>query len=684
MGEGRDGRAGAAGTAALAFILVVLAGCSVTPRALDDAERERLAEEARAGLFRGQEPIHGPLTLAEATARAIKYHAEQRVRRMEEAAAEAQLDVAKFDLLPKLTLNAGYSNRSNDAFGFGFTPSGTIATTPTASVERERQTASIGLSWNLLDFGVSYYRARQLADQKLIAEERRRKAVQTLMHDVRVTWWRAEAAERLLPQADRLLEEIERAIERTRHIEARRLLPPVQTATLRRALLDLNQQIAFRRQDLAQARVELAALVNAPPGTELHVASPPSDERPVLDLTADIDRLEALALRSRPEMAEEGYRARISADEARKALLGLLPNLTFDLGRNYDSNRFLLNNAWTSAGLNVAFNLVKAFSIPAQKRSRDAQRRADEARRQALAMAILAQTRIAAIRYTLVADEYLIWQEAARDDDVIVEHLASSARVGIDNELELVRTRARAMASRINRDLAYANLQASIARLFNSIGYDAVPREDETLAIAELAGQVKARYAELEHASFTERASAWRPALLVGSVTGASREVASYVRQGVERVLESARMKVGAAEAADARLDLTIRTGAAREGRREVQATIRVIPGRDRHPTLTRQFSTTLSEPIDAEQWRVLGEGAVYRVIADIAPSRITRPALKPAARLQLEPPRKRAVARQSAPAAKPVLASRLDSVLALRLDTALRLPQVISASLQR
>ena len=61
--------------------------------------------------------------------------------------------------------------------------------------------------------------------------------------------------------------------------------------------------------------------------------------------------------------------------------------------------------------------------------------------------------------------------------------------------------------------------------------------------------------------------------------------------------------------------------------------------------TLTRQFRTTLSEPIGEEQWRVLGEGAVYRILSDLAPARITRPVLKSAERLQLERPHPPAVA---------------------------------------
>ncbi|MGE5641338.1 MAG: TolC family protein [Clostridia bacterium] len=648
---------------ALAGALCLLLGaCAVNPRPLDDADRERVADEARKGLFAGQEPIDHPLSLPEATARAIKYQAEYRQRQMEEAAAAAQLDVAKFDLLPKLTFNAGYTTRNNDAFGFGFTPAGTLATTPTSAVERTHTTSSIGLSWNLLDFGVSYYRARQLADQKLIAEEHRRKAVQTLMHDVRVAWWRAEAAERLLPGADRLLAEIEQAIEKTRYIEARKLLPPVQTATLRRALLDLSQQIAFRRQDLAQARIELAALVNAPDVEALRVASPASDQRDVPDLTAEVDKLETLALRSRPEMGEETYKARISADEARKALVGLLPALSLDLSRQHDTNKFLVNNTWTQAGINVAFNLVKVFSLPALNRSEEAQRKADDARRQAMAMAILAQTRVAAVRYGLVADEFLVWDEAAKDDDLIVRYLASSEKVGIDTELELIRARARAMASHINRDLAYANVQASMARVFNSVGYDAVPREDESATVAELAGRVERRYGELERASFTMRAAAQRPAIAAGEVSGTEPRVARLMREGIDRVLESAEMKAPDAATADVRLDVRVALEPPQEGRRSVTVSVSAAPRSSAPASLTREFKTTLSEPIDDEQWRVLGEGAAYRVLGELSPVRITRPSLRSAQRLE---PR-------NAPAPAPAPGEPVRAPLALRLEAGL------------
>jgi outer membrane protein TolC len=612
----------------VAAAAVALAGCAVTTQPLDSAERERLAAEARDQLFAGQEPVARPLTLAEATARAIKYQAEHRQRRMEEAAAAAQLDVAQFDLLPRLAVNAGYSTRNNEAFGFGVTPDGTVTTTPSAAQERTIRTANVGVAWNVLDFGVSYFRAKQLSDQKLIAEERRRKAVQTLMHDVRVAWWRAEAAQRRLPEADRLLAEVDQAIEKTRLVEARRLLPPVQTATLRRALLDLSQQIALHRQDLAQAQVELAALVNAPPGTELRVAAPPSDAREVPDLTADLEKLDALALSMRPEMAEEGYRARISADEARKALVGLLPNAGLIVASNYDSNRFLVNSNWYSLGLNVALNLTKVFSLPALNRSEEAQRRADDARRQAMAMAVLTQTRIAAVRYTLVADEFLIWDEASRDDALIVKHLASSESAGIDNELEVVRARARAMATHINRDLAYAAVQGVIARLYNSVGYDAVPSAGEDAELAELTKLVQLRYGELERESFSPRAEEERLLVAVGEVSGVAPRVAALLGEGANRVLAGGSVKA-ADGAADVWMDLRLNLERAAGGRRTVRVDIGARRPMGSAALAAREFKTTLSEPIDDEQWRVLGEGAAYRMVSELASTRITRPVLR-------------------------------------------------------
>jgi outer membrane protein TolC len=187
-----------------------LAGCSVTPKAIDDAAHKERSQKDVDAMYASQEPVVGTITLAAATARAIRYNMDYRTRMMEQAWALGQLDVANFDLLPKMTVSAGYTNRSNDAFGYGFGQDGKVTTNPSASQERTISTSKAGLSWSVLDFGLSYYRAKQLADQALIAEERRRKAVQNLVLDVRQAFWRAYIAQQQLPEMGRLLQELDR------------------------------------------------------------------------------------------------------------------------------------------------------------------------------------------------------------------------------------------------------------------------------------------------------------------------------------------------------------------------------------------------------------------------------------------------------------------------------------------
>jgi outer membrane protein TolC len=639
---------------------------------MDETQRSRLASDVRERLFAGQEAVTGPLTLHEATARAIKYQTEYRVKLMEEAAALGQLDVANFDLLPKLMVNAGYTTRNNDAFGFGFSPNGAVATNPSASVERTRSTASIGFAWSALDFGVSYYRAKQLADQRLIAEERRRKAVQNLVQDVRLAWWRAEAAQRLLPMIDALFDEVDESIEKTRVLDSSKLLPPLQTASLRRALLDLAQQISLRRIELTQAQLELAALMNLPPGTAGQIAPTPPASLLELDMVADVQALETIALRNRPELAEEAYKARVNESEAKKALLGLFPGLTLDLTRNYDSNRFLLNNSWTSAGVATAFNLVKVFSLPAVNRSAEAQRQVDDARKLAMAMAILTQTRIAAVRYGLVNDEFRVWEEATRDDEQIVKFLSSSAQAGIDTELELIRAKARFLVSKINRDLMYANLEAAMGRVYHSVGVDPLPAEAAATDTASLAALLQRNIEDWKKETFAPRTASTRLPVSIGAIDGVPQAQHKEFRAALERVLGVSRVDVVAEHMAGLRIDAGVQLDSAQSGAQPAVVSVRLSDAKSGALRFSSEFKTTLSLPVDDEQWRTLGEGAAYRVVGSINRMQAGRSLRRPAPIAAAVELRFTGVLSEDRQAVKQAPVGVEQGPLALRLDTGL------------
>jgi outer membrane protein TolC len=222
-------------------------------------------------MFAEQEAVSGPLGYADVAARALKYNLDYRLKAMEGVLSQGLLDVSRWDMFPRVLANAGYVTRSPvDASRTRQIETGVESPTHQTSSERNRAIASAELSWNLLDFGVSYYRAKQQADQVMIAEERKRKVVQNILADTRNAYWRALGAQRLSGRIDALLARSEAALERAREIEAKGLMPQPQVLAYQRALLDAIVLLQYRRQELELAKQELGALMNLAPGHGVH------------------------------------------------------------------------------------------------------------------------------------------------------------------------------------------------------------------------------------------------------------------------------------------------------------------------------------------------------------------------------------------------------------------------------
>ena len=264
-------------------------------------------EFEKAAMYRDQQPVSGPLTLSDAMARALKYNLDYRLKMMETALSRGILDISQQDMLPKLMTDAGYRWRDNDSGGTSVgIEDRVVSLRPSTSEEREHLLADATFSWDVLDFGMSYYRAKQQADNVNIAEERRRKVLQNIVQEVRDAYWRALGAQRLLSEAQPLAEEIQTALEKTREAERAGILPPVEGLEYQRALLDAVALLNQKRQEMQMAKSELAALLNLPSTTDFtlqDVANPALSGVP-----SQLDTLEQMALERRPELREEDYK----------------------------------------------------------------------------------------------------------------------------------------------------------------------------------------------------------------------------------------------------------------------------------------------------------------------------------------------------------------------------------------
>lgn len=518
-------------------LAAVLAGCgTVKPEAFTAEAVKTRASSDRVAMYEAQEPIAGPLSFEDAAARSLKYNLDHRLKLAELALASDMLDVSQYDMLPRLLVGAGWNTRNNDSGGTSVgIVNGLQTLSPSTSNERSSSSASAALSWSILDFGISYYRAQQRADGVLMADERRRKVIQNIMQDVRNSYWRALGAQRMLPRVDALLAKSQTALARSRQIEDQKLLPQPTVLAYQRALIDAVSLLQQRRQDLELARAELMSLMNVAPGTAFTLADTAGDKLPAVP--TNVDALEQIAMEMRPELNEEAYRKRVTLADLKVAQLSLFPNISANIGTNYSSNKYLYNNSWIDSGLNISWNLLKLPQYPALKKAIGDQATVDDLRRYAQGMAVLTQVRIGMQRYGLARMEYDIADQSAQVDGRLLNYSRSAVKANAEGELELIRSEARALLTEYQRHAAYSQAQAAWGRVYNSIGLDVLPKTLDNANVSGLSASIKTTMADWERVTFrsaSPRADAQPEVKLVVSGLDAA-DVAQSAAQALKR-----------------------------------------------------------------------------------------------------------------------------------------------------
>ncbi len=534
---------------AILAAVLVLAGCTVTPKlATQDEVRERVKADT-ALMYVNQTPINGPVSLEEAIARSLKYNLDYRLKKMESALALGLTDYSSYDMLPNLLATAGYRTRSNYSGGTSIgIDDGIQSLRPSTSEERSHTVAGAEFSWNVLDFGVSYYRARQQSDQFLVAEERRRKVVQNLVQDVRAAYWRALGAQRMAAQTKDILERATLALARSREAETQRVISPVAALNYQRALLDAISFLNQRRLDLEFANRELAALMNVEPGVNFVVAEAVEARLPAPP--NDVRKLEDMALLQRPELREEDFKKRITADEARKQILGMLPGISVDAGVQYDSNNLLKNNNWSQGGVKISWNLLRLLALPALKSTQEQQVQADQARRMALSMAVMTQLRVGVERYRLAVEDFKLADTAAQVDKRMADYTRASVTARLESELEAIRTQARAVLGNYQRANAYATAQIAFGRLYNTLGFDPLPGDFEGDALPVLTDRVRGHLKTTEEDSLkmTSTLFGYAPAVSVRLAGVADPVMQVRMRAQINELLNRNQVEVDSAK----------------------------------------------------------------------------------------------------------------------------------------
>ncbi len=463
---------------------VMLVGCAVTPEPLSDGERTAYANDMRQRVVAAQEPISRRISLYEAMARALKYNLDKRVKEMEIILRDRQLSVAHYSKLPTLVANSGYADRSNYAGGSSvriLAPReiGSESLTSSSSSERDVRSADLRFSWHILDFGLSWIRAKQAADRAMVAREHRRRVINRITEDVRVAYWRSVTATRLLYRLQRLEARVNRALKDTQSLAVKRQTSPLTALTYERELVQIQREIRRLSGDLSTAKAQLAALMNIDPGDRFRVVVPRRMPQP-RHIGLSARAMVARALLSRSELREAAYNQRINDRDAEAAILQMLPGVSFSAAPNWNSNTYLFNSHWVAWGARASWNLMQVFSYPARRAEIDAKDDLLDKRALAVTMAIMTQVHVARARLIHARRKYRSARHYNYVQLRIVQQIRQALAAGKVSEQAAIREEMNALVAQTKLDLAYVELQSAFANVYASMGLTPYANADLT------------------------------------------------------------------------------------------------------------------------------------------------------------------------------------------------------------
>ena len=501
---------------ALASLLAV--GCAnVQPVVLSQQDMQAQQQKDAEAMRKDVEPIVGALTLDEAMARALKYNLERRTRMMEEALAMGQLDVSKFDMLPKVMAQAGYAYRDRTRFTHSSTypvedPNTSISST---TADRNHSTYDLGLTWSLLDVGLGYYGSKQQADRFLIAGEKRRKAMHLLMQDVRTAYWRAASAQLLKADVLKTIGLAEEALGDSRKTAAERVKNPLEPLRFQRQLLENLRLLENINQELSSAQVELASLVNAPMNQPIQIAA--ADLKNISDEVSQVpvDKLEEVALQNNADLREQHYNARIAREETRRTLLRMFPNVTFNYGTKYDTDRYLLSNNWNEAGVQLSFNLMNLFTAGTQMKVAEAGATLADQRRIAAHAAVLAQVHLSRLQVINARSQYERADAIYETDSRIAEVTRNRQMAAAQSKLDVVSTETASILSLLRRYQALAQVQVAENRMLATLGLEPQIGSTHELSLQQLTEQItqsKAPWQQIKQGALLSKTETAAPA----------------------------------------------------------------------------------------------------------------------------------------------------------------------------
>ncbi len=410
--------------------------------------------------------ISKPVDMYMAMALALKYNYTRRFASYQEKLITGNITPAS---LPTMAENLGYENASNSSA----IPS------------------DLKVSWNLLDLSSLYYQYGFVSPD-IAATEQTRKVINNILLETRTVYWKALAAQRLLPVLDDMSEYLVRVVDelnaRSNEMAKAGKTPSTNLLLKKRKYLENIKELTALRKKFDKAQAEFAGLLGLYPSTEIKLAGAEYGNFAIPSLRAKIQQLEWLALTNRPELRV--FDLGTSPDE-----LELVIKETEDFDNSdYRQDPNYYNRKWSNDSKDLTMTVFEDV------RSIDATSYNSLAR-QRMTHIILNQVYLSWALYQSAVEDYYLNMGVATTSEDIAEDITE--KEGVNKAVSQLES-ARAIIDEANAFLSYIDVQEAIGRLYASVGMDAVPADMLSENPSVIAVQIRETFDKWRDGIFTQ------------------------------------------------------------------------------------------------------------------------------------------------------------------------------------
>jgi outer membrane protein TolC len=421
-------------------------------------------------------PQH-PLTLDEIIRIGLCKNLSLMAKEQEYAIQKETVSRERFNMLPKLIANWENYGRTENTASFSQSLVPGVPPAPLSiSSEQNIMRWDTGFVWNLVDFGVAFFRTRNECDKVLMAQLEYERLRQNLVLDISRQYWKALVSKRAIEQSTSIMTKaIEQQNTLQRQMDAK-IISEIQGLRNENQLINIRGQLQAYSAEYHSAMTELSLLMGIPASIEFHIAD---IEVMGVDVNlCEVDQLETWALVNRPELFSADVEEKIRVDEARAALIQMLPGVELFGGPYHDSNKFLLHSNWLAAGIRATWSLLDIPLHYEEKKIACKRKELARRNRMALAVGVMAQVHLSYLLYQDNLESYIIGKELESVNKRLLLAAKSEQRQGKLHEADILKYEAEALFAELDAATKYAEMQNAIEQLNSAIGMPRYFRTD--------------------------------------------------------------------------------------------------------------------------------------------------------------------------------------------------------------